>query len=278
MLSQVQEDGLQHPVAYVNRATSPPERNYGITDLETLAVVWSLSHFKPYLYGQQVKIFTDHTAVKAVLQNPAASGKHARWWSKVYESGIGNVEICYRRGKDNQNADALSRCPQGGAPAEEVGIGVSVFTLSGEESISELLDWSPIESAGTVLNVTVTSLLSNKTAPTQDNLPISIIEDQKKDPECSQILAFLQLKVLPDDELQTRYIVKMADRSAIVNGVLYYLDPKKNHNRRLVIPKYLREELIEQSHDGPFAGHFSGHRTYGALYTKFWWNGMYTEV
>ena len=108
VLSQVQEDGLLHPVAYASRATSPSERNHGITDLETLAVVWSLSHFKPYLYGQRVDIFTDHIAVKAVLQNPTASGKHARWWSKVYESGMGHVEICYRRGRDNQNADALS--------------------------------------------------------------------------------------------------------------------------------------------------------------------------
>ena len=79
VLSQLQEDGLLHPVAYASRATSPPEKNYGITDLETLAVVWSLTHFKPYLYGQCVKIYTDHTAVKAVMQNPVASGKHARW-------------------------------------------------------------------------------------------------------------------------------------------------------------------------------------------------------
>ncbi len=163
----------------------------------------------------------------------------------------------------------MSRCPQGGAPAEEVDIGVSVFT---HESIGELLDWSPIESGGTVLNVTgnnVTSLLSNKTI-TQDDLPTSIIKDQKNDPECGHILAFINLKVLPDDEVQTRYLVKMADRFAnvkgVLKGVLYYLDPKKNHSKRLVMPKHLREELIEQYHGGPFAGHFSGHRTYGALY------------
>ena len=277
VLSQVQEDGLLHPVAYASRATSPSERNYGITDLETLAVVWSLSHFKPYLYGQRVDIFTDHTAVKAVLQNPTASGKHARWWSKVYESGIGHVEICYRRGRDNQNADALSRCPQEGAPAEEADIGVSVFTLSGEELIGGLLDWCP---CGKVLNLsgsTITSLLSNEVT-VQASIPTSLIGDQEKDPECKQIMAFLQHKVFPDDEVQSRYLVKMADRFAIVNGVLYYLDSKKNHNKRAVMPKHLRKELIEQFHSGPFAGHFSGQRTYGAMYPKFWWNGMYTDV
>lgn len=79
VLSQVQEDDRLHPVAFASRALSPSERNYGITDLETLAVVWAISHFKAYLYGQEVTVFTDHSAVCTILQNPYASGKHARW-------------------------------------------------------------------------------------------------------------------------------------------------------------------------------------------------------
>ena len=280
VLSQVQEDGLPHPVAYGSRATSPSEKNYGITDLETLAVVWSLSHFKPYLYGQRVKIYTDHTAVKAVLQNPMASGKHARWWSKVYESGIGEVEICYQRGKDNQNADALSRCPQDGDVHNEADIGVSVFTLTKGESISGLLKLCPDQpDKADVLNLsgTVTSLLSQD--PTQEvSLPASFVSDQRKDPECRQILAFLQQKLLPDDEAQAKYLVRMADRFAVVDSVLYYIDPKKNHSKRAVIPKHLQRELIEQSHSGPFAGHFSGQRTYSALHPKFWWSGMFSDI
>ena len=280
VLSQVQEDGLPHPVAYGSRATSPSEKNYGITDLETLAVVWSLSHFKPYLYGQRVKIYTDHTAVKAVLQNPMASGKHARWWSKVYESGIGEVEICYRRGRDNQNADALSRCPQDGDVHNEADIGVSVFTLTKGESISGLLKLCPDQpDKADVLNLsgTVTSLLSQD--PTQQvSLPASFVSDQRKDPECKQILAFLQQKLLPDDEAQAKYLVRMADRFAVVDSVLYYIDPKKNHSKRAVIPKHLQRELIEQSHSGPFAGHFSGQRTYSALHPKFWWSGMFSDI
>jgi hypothetical protein len=94
---------LLHPVAYASRALSPSEKNYGITELETLAVVWGLSHFKVYLYGQTVKVITDHMAVKSVLLNPHASGKHARWWVKVFESGIADVDITYRRGRENLN-------------------------------------------------------------------------------------------------------------------------------------------------------------------------------
>ena len=112
----------------------PAEKNYGITDLETLAAVWYITHFKAYLYGQRVKVFTDHTPVKAVLQNPNASRKHTRWWSLVFESGIGDVNICYRRGHDNVNADALSRSPGERILPEEIDIGVSVFATGDHES------------------------------------------------------------------------------------------------------------------------------------------------
>ena len=51
VLSQEQEDGHVHPVAYASRALSLTESKYTITELETLAVVWALSHFHSLLYG-----------------------------------------------------------------------------------------------------------------------------------------------------------------------------------------------------------------------------------
>ena len=108
VLSQKQEDGRFHPVAYASRALSSQEKTYGITDLETLAVVWAISHFHAYLYGHEVTIYTDHSAVKAVLETPSPSGKHARWWTKIYSRGVKKVNIVYRSGKENLNADTLS--------------------------------------------------------------------------------------------------------------------------------------------------------------------------
>ena len=101
VLSQEQEDKRLHPVAYASRALSAAEKNYSITELETLAVVWAISHFRAYLYGHEVKILTDHSAVKTILEVPNLSGKHARWWLKVFGCGIGKVQITYRPGKEN---------------------------------------------------------------------------------------------------------------------------------------------------------------------------------
>lgn len=101
-----------HPVAYASCALSPPEKNYSITELEMLAVVWAIGHYHAYLYGHGVTVFTDHSTVKAILETPSPSGKHARWWTKVFGSGVTCVNIVYRSGKENSNAVALSRNPQ----------------------------------------------------------------------------------------------------------------------------------------------------------------------
>ena len=70
VLSQKQADGRLHPVAYASRALNPTEKNYSMTELEMLAVVWGITHFHSYLYGGDVTVITDHSAVKPVLEAP----------------------------------------------------------------------------------------------------------------------------------------------------------------------------------------------------------------
>lgn len=89
-----------------------------MTEFETLAVVGSISHFKANLYGHKVTVYTDHSAVKDVLETTNPSCKHDRWWMKLFHSEIKTVHIVYRAGKVNakSNADAFSRNPIGPAP------------------------------------------------------------------------------------------------------------------------------------------------------------------
>jgi len=107
VLSQI-KDNQEHPVAYASRTLKSAEKNYGITELETLAVVEFVKHFRPYLYMQKVIVQTDHTAVKSVLQKSNPSSRIARWGLAL--SGF-ELDIQPRKGTSNGNADALSRLP-----------------------------------------------------------------------------------------------------------------------------------------------------------------------
>ena len=45
VLAQKQQDGTTRPIAFASRSLEPHERNYAVTELEALAVVWSVKHF-----------------------------------------------------------------------------------------------------------------------------------------------------------------------------------------------------------------------------------------
>ena len=266
VLSQLQDDNSLHPVAYASRSVSGAEKRYAITELETLAVVWAVSHFHAYLYGNDVNVYTDHSAVKAVLETPNPSAKHARWWTKVYGSGVRNIQIFYRPGKENMNADILSRTPADKAP--------DIFQ-SDEVQIAAIHTTQP------ATELDIRSLLSRhhsltdsaNSAPTNE-----FALSQQQDPELLKIIRFLTNDLLPDDKTDAKKIVAQAHSFAIVDGVLYFIDVKHNHQKRCVVPKQLRNQLMEETHTGPMAGHFAGEKLYRALTRHWWWSGMYTDV
>jgi hypothetical protein len=108
VLAQKQDDGSVRPLAYASHSLQPHERNYGITELEGLGVVWAVKHFLPYLYGHICHVFTGHSALTSLLNTPQQSGKLARWGMAIQEL---DLHIQHRTGRSNANADALSRSP-----------------------------------------------------------------------------------------------------------------------------------------------------------------------
>ena len=85
VLAQRQDDGTVRPVAYANRTLQPHEKNYGVTELEGLDVVWAVKHFRHYLYHLHCEVYTDHEALKSLLNTPQPSGKLARWGMAIQE-------------------------------------------------------------------------------------------------------------------------------------------------------------------------------------------------
>ena len=66
VLLQKKEDSKRHPVGHYSSTLNEAERNYDIYDLELLAIVKSLKHWRPLLVGSphKIKVFLDHMNLK----------------------------------------------------------------------------------------------------------------------------------------------------------------------------------------------------------------------
>ena len=106
VLSQKQEDGRFHPVAYGSQALTMHEKNYHSTKLEFLALKWAITeHFKEYLLYQPFLVKTDNNPLTYIMTTPNLDATGHQWVSALAKY---NFWLEYQKGWDNAVADALS--------------------------------------------------------------------------------------------------------------------------------------------------------------------------
>ena len=80
VLSQKQEDGWFHLVAYGSQALTMYEKNYHSTKLEFLALKWAvMEHFKEYLLYQSFLVKTDNNPLTYIMTTPSLDATW-HWW------------------------------------------------------------------------------------------------------------------------------------------------------------------------------------------------------
>ena len=106
-LSQEDDKGCWHPVAYASRALSKHECNYHSTRLEFLALKWAITkQFREYLAHTPFVVCTDNNPLTYVMSTPNLDATGHRWVAVL--AGF-NFKIEYVKGTQNRVADALSR-------------------------------------------------------------------------------------------------------------------------------------------------------------------------
>ena len=107
VLSQIQ-DGEERVIAYVSKSLEVSEQRYCTARKGLLAVVRALKHFKCYLYGQEITVRTDNSAVSWLHRSKDQVGQPARWIEVI---DTYNIMFQHRPGWKHGNADAFSRYP-----------------------------------------------------------------------------------------------------------------------------------------------------------------------
>ena len=131
-----------------------------------------------------------------------------------------------------------------------------------------------IESPGTPPEGTV----GRPTLSSGRDVTTELADEQKNNPEVGELKKFLEQGSLPADSVKARKMALQQALFAVVDGVVYYIDPKRANRRRAVVPKSLRQYLLQQTHSGPFGAHFSGQRMFNTLATSWWWEHMFADV
>ena len=91
-------------LAYFSRKLSTAQQKYSVTELELLSIVECLKEFKGMLWGQRLKVYTDHKNL--VRDALGLSCDRVYQWRLLLEEY--NPEIVYIKGVDNVVADAIS--------------------------------------------------------------------------------------------------------------------------------------------------------------------------
>ena len=110
VLAQLGEGNIDHPISFASRKLSTAENNYTTTEREGLAMVYALQKFQHYLLGSNFKMFTDHSALNYLVNNPVLGGRICRWLILFQEY---EFEIIVKPGRLNLGLDHLSRLKSG---------------------------------------------------------------------------------------------------------------------------------------------------------------------
>ena len=276
-LSQYDDDGQLHPIAYASRALRGPERNYpdySSFKLELLALKWAVAEkFKGYLMGSRFVVYTDHNPL-AHLKTAKLGATEHRW---VAQLAPFDMEVQYRSGRSNRCADALSRCP-GNLTQTQVEAVVAEVTCCNEvpdgcQKQAEKL--SPIMVSSSPSQAITPNVLPSYTHE-------QLAELQLVDKELGFVWKMWRKRWQPGHETPTDPTISgwLREWSRITekHGVLYRVvqDPVLGEVKQFLVPHNLRDVVLRAVHDD--WGHQGISRTLSLLKTRCFWPGLAQDV
>ena len=262
VLYQRQKGNLR-VIAYASKGLKTSETHYSAHKLEFLALKWALcDKFYDYLYGHPFEVFTDNNPLAYVLSTAKLDATGHRWLAEL--SNL-NFSITYRSGKQNVDADFLSRLPQGEP---------------------EVLSTDVVKAVCNNIHVPEVVSLEDSEPEYHPQQHYNWGRLQRNDRVISRVIRELEMKSKPS-KAQHRQLIAFSpdfkvylrdwDRMEMKEGVLYRKKRSRDNTiYQLVLPLTHRKEALAGLHDQ--VGHMGRERTLDLVTTRFFWPGMVEDV
>ena len=263
-------DGIEHVVAYASRSLRQAERNYPAHKLEFLALKWSVTEkFHDYLYGAEFEVVTDNNPLTYVTTTAKLDATGQRWMAAL--AGY-NFSLRYRAGRNNADADGLSR------------LDMNTF-LAVHESISACVEETPLCYAAVQPDA-----ISEADPIEQVSVPEPLIQGyalssrdwrtaQLNDPIISVLHNHIHDGTRPSVQRGMGQIsdvgryIRDWDKLQLRDGVLYRKASVGSLDcLQMLLPVELRDEVFTALHDD--LGHQGRDRTVSLFKQRFYWPGM----
>jgi hypothetical protein len=270
ILSQENDEGVLHPVAFFSKKMIPAELNYEIYDKELLAIVRCFEEWRPELEGTAddlpIQVLTDHKNLAYFMDTKKLTRRQARWALTLSKY---NFKIAYRPGVQNGKADALTRRPgdipnnqdlddrqramlQTLLPDERLGPGV-------RDSATAVVQIAPIRTAG------LRDIRPEDGDEDEERLPDCLLQDYIKKAQSNDHFTKKVLECIENGDRTHPYIALA--HCEVVDGVLYF-------NNKVYVPERARRELLQEIHEQPAIGHAGEGRTLWLIQRYYYWPNM----
>lgn len=266
-----EHNGKERVVAYASRGLRANERNYPVHKLEFLALKWSIcDKFHDYLYGNSVKVRTDNNPLTYVFSSAKLDAMSHRWLAAL---SAYDIQIHYRSGKQNLDADVLSRLPKPDNDYKVLFSDAIKALLQAHSSVPESLPaMECVSFAQQVLKDNPSDIHSIGTS----FQTVDWKDEQAKDPAISRVIEILRAghrlteRQRASEPSAVRKFLKEWNSLFFKDGVLFRKGSLSGFEvHQLVLPECFYDRVFHGLHDE--AGHQGRDRTISLLKSRFYW-------
>ncbi len=287
-LLQAGDDGKLRPLAFISRKCTPAEAAVGAPDGEMLALVNAIKRFERFLLGRKFTAYVDQGSLGWLKDKSLSSVNNRRLQASFAYLRQFQFELLYRKAKEMQDVDALSRIgQQEDDDRTEATCCVEVHADVSPVVVMAAVEKWRAEAAPAEKNGPGVAQVELEEVWHFDTELRSATELQKTDDEVMAIRQIRDGKKLADIDMvptaravMEEYLARDKTCEDFIEGEdgrLYHLDMRKGSAvRQIYVPLIMRGRLVVTKHGA--GGHRAAEETLEKLKKLYYWASMRRDV